>query len=298
VKHGSIIEPEEVKGLKQLIIGAIKDESEPAFKAAQKPIGSPYTINCHIVLPGGANTVFMQAAPESKKKMAFFRFDFNPNTIGPSGVDAFRDLLEGILQPNFSYADIVKFGRMTRLDVACDILGVPIADLLLSTGKLGKTVAYYGVDGVLETSYLGKKKGITPFRVYNKTQEQLDKGIDPEYGLYPHLRCEASVIPQKPLYTLAAIANPFEELDIFRIAQATPPEAHHNWVHFADSCRQRSISGALNVIPEAVRSGYEMALGQSKIGIWQPQRVWEKWGKVVAESGLLKTTEPLATIFG
>lgn len=115
----------------------------------------------------------------------FLRIQFNPNIIGPKGVAKFREAVPKITKGKFDYNDFLKGSRVTRIDIAVDLINVDVEDLLISTNTSGKKMSYFGVGGKLETAYQNTSN--TTY-VYDKRQKQTDDGIEPEYGNAPHRR--------------------------------------------------------------------------------------------------------------
>ena len=88
-----------------------------------------------------------------KTDTAFLRFEFNPDHIGPEGVAVFKETLPEIMDGKVSYGDFAKTSRVTRIDVAVDLINVDIEDLLIGVKKPGKKVSYFGIGGKIETAY-------------------------------------------------------------------------------------------------------------------------------------------------
>jgi hypothetical protein len=279
-------------GIKDLLFDVVKSPEmggDSAFVSAPKYKGSPYQFHCDILVPDGKSKIFVAAIPKASSKAAFLRFEFNPDKLGPSGLAYFRSQLVNIFLDYYFYSDIAKKGKVTKLDIACDIIGIPISSLLFSTQKGGKSHIYYGDAGGVETVYLGiKKKKPSKLKLYDKAQQLQDVEGEADYGTTPHIRIEVTTNPMRSIVGLSKISkNPFLSLDVIRLGGVTPPEEAHHWVMFGDSCRQRGQKRALGILPDAVRPKYEAALAQAKGQLWKPDRLWNAWGETLAKSGLL-----------
>jgi len=234
-------------------------------------------------------TVTLQKPISAQKNLSFMRLEFNPDKLGPKGMAFLKKELAQQFLHQYSWVDIANKGRVTRIDLAADLLYVRSDQLIYASASGGKSMAHYGVSGALETAYLGKKSKSAKATIYNKRQEQKDKGLQAEFGSINHTRIERHASTLRPLVKLQELKNPFESLSIVSPLKAIqPPELHHHWLMFLDCCRLRGVSKALALLPtDELREKYKDALAKSDEEIWQPKKIWENWPKRLAKSGLL-----------
>jgi hypothetical protein len=269
--------------------------------------GAPnYGTSVQFVPPGEVGSVFIQAkmggvAPKSGKLMnnpkeqAFLRFDFNPARLGPTGLSLFKDELNNILHDtqNTSWAELATKAKITRLDIAVDLINVDIEDMMFRFAKAGgKSGSYFGVGSKLETRYLNVTSGGSNTYVYDRRQRLLDlqndgKGSGPEYGETPHTRIEFRTDSTRPVVDLPNLLNHLKKIEVFDIDALSPPEEAHHWRLFQDSCRYRGLSGALELLPEGLRQEYEDTVKTVESELWRPDKLWEKWPESLEASGLL-----------
>lgn len=285
---------EDQKGIKTLLWNAVKDESSPHFQNAVFKKGSPkrYGTNVNLIDPTSKKSVLIQADP-NKAGNRFLRFEFNPSKLGKTGMAFFRDHLPEFLAQHYTYKSIAEDGRITRIDIACDLIDVPMAMLVYQGGKPKKQIVYIGENGEIETIYPAKKSATKPsdVKMYDKKQERLDKGHNPQYGQVPHTRLEVRKETILPIAKLAKLQNPFKKIAIFAPGGGEPPEQDHHWKLFFEICRIKGIQAALNILPKELQSEYESALKKAKSEFWRPGKLWSFWSKVLDASGLLDISE-------
>ena len=117
------------------------------------------------VAPG--RTVLVQCAPLTSAN-SLLRFEFNPNGIGPEAVKAFRESIPLLTAGHFDYQALATQGRVTRLDIAVDLVNIDIEDVLIATPKPGVTNSYFGLSGKAETKYLNVNKKGSRMYVYDR----------------------------------------------------------------------------------------------------------------------------------
>jgi hypothetical protein len=241
--------------------------------------------------PGGDKHVLVQCA-KPNSPVGLLRFEFNPDAIGPAGVEQFRTRLPEITAGLVSYAHLAHAGKVTRLDIAVDLVNIDIEDLLISTPKSGVTHSYFGLTGKAETKYLNVNKRGSDLYVYDR-KSLLHKlqaegvGAGSEFDQAKYTRVEVRAIPDKPIVQLVKLHNRLKRINLLDIEAAKPPEQPHHWKLFQDACRYRGLAGALAMLPDDVRGLYEDAVMAIETSLWQPDLLWSKWPETLARSGLL-----------
>ncbi|MDP4170151.1 MAG: replication initiation factor domain-containing protein [Bacillota bacterium] len=97
------------------------------------------------------------------------RLEFNPNKIHDHSklLPEYLDILKLIEEP-----------KITRKDIAIDLMGIDINDFMVIDYAGRKRIEYKSSNMKLETLYFGSKFSDVRHRIYNKTLEQgLDSGI-------------------------------------------------------------------------------------------------------------------------
>jgi hypothetical protein len=191
-----------------------------------------------------------------------------------------------------SFTDIITNGKVTRVDVAVDIVGVHLADLLLSIESGGKHHWYYSEKGKPETGYLGIKKSDKNAKwiTYNKRQQIKDssgQSAEQAYGGLSHTRIEYHAMPNKPFPALNTVSNPFNEISL-AFPKAPKGVKPHAWTFFLDSCARRGQPAALALLPEGkLRKTYQQAVDAGHASFWRPDKIWEAWPDALLNSGVV-----------
>jgi hypothetical protein len=236
------------------------------------------------VAPG--KSILVQCAPISSP-VSLLRVEFNPSNIGPTGVAAFRKSVPLITANQFDYTAFAKHGRVTRIDIAVDLVNIDIEDLLISTPKPGVTNGYFGITGKAETKYLNVNKSGSKLYVYDKKAALKAVGKVSEFGEAKLTRVERRTHPNVPIVALPEMNNRLKAIDILDIEAATPPEELHHWKLFQDACRYRGLAGALALLPADIRAAYEAAISDASATLWRPDDLWKTWPEALNTSGLL-----------
>lgn len=126
--------------------------------------------------------------PKGKRPI---RIECNPRKLGPAGFAK----MEAILGGPTGLLDMkkVKLGaKLTKLDIAVDVVGMEVSELVAWHSEQGKRRYYTGKDGQLETIYIHAKAGdeVARVRIYDRVRDKLDKGKAPPFGEAPVTRIE------------------------------------------------------------------------------------------------------------
>ncbi len=219
---------------------------------------------------------FKITPPGTKKYMTFFfdkgkdnpgqrflRMELNPRKIGREGVEYLIQWYNQTLAHN-SFKDIASLkGCINQMDIAVDIVGVHISDLILNMNK-GKTNQWHSEEGLLETCYFNAKKGVpSKIKMYNKAEEDKDhpygEGVDVT-------RLEFTVKTTLSLSELSKLNNPFVKVEVMKPKEL--PRAYkeqfgqeqHYTDMFLDTVRFRGQESALARLPEELRTSYRVLL--------------------------------------
>jgi hypothetical protein len=192
-----------------------------------------------------------------------------------------------------SFTDIIANGKVTRVDIAVDIVGAHLADLLTLVKSGGKQHWYLSAKGKPETGYyLGMKKGDTNAKwvTYNKRQQIKDSSSSAEqaYGGLSHTRIEYHAKPNKPFLALNTVTNPFNDISV-AFPKAPKGVKPYAWTFFIDSCVRRGQSAALAMLPEGkLRNSYQKSLDAAHASFWRPGKIWEAWPVALLNSGVVQ----------
>jgi hypothetical protein len=116
-----------------------------------------YKVRASIPLPfinstANAHPIFLEVGPHLRSLPAC-RLDFNPAKLSPEGIDDLMVLLDTSM-----HATATEFfgkGRITRVDVAVDLPGRTLDDVIVLVSSKRKHGVYSDRHGHPETTYLG-----------------------------------------------------------------------------------------------------------------------------------------------
>lgn len=235
--------------------------------------------------------VLVQAKPQSKTGN-FLRVEMNPDVLQVPELKLVWELLAVVSDSQISEEVIAEEAKITRMDVAVDMLNIDPEDILVDHKFTGKTNAYFGSGGKIETVYLNKKtKGSTTYLYDKKVQAQdtgksLDAGVN-KYGEAKYTRLECRVQTQKPFKKLASLKNPLTKVELADMDGCDAPGKPHVWALFQDACRYRGLVGALELLPAKEREEFHEVIKKSSDLLWRPDDIWVFWKNSLEINGLL-----------
>lgn len=235
--------------------------------------------------------VLVQVKPQSKTNN-FLRLEMNPDGLSGAELSLVWELLSEVSENQISEEVIAEEAKITRIDVAVDMLNIDPEDILIDHKFTGKTNAYFGSGGKIETVYLNKKtKGSATYLYDKKVQAQdtgkfLDAGVN-KYGEAKYTRFECRVQTQKPFKKLASLKNPLTKVELADMDGCDAPGKPHVWALFQDACRYRGLVGALELLPAKEREEFHEVIKKSSDLLWRPDDIWVFWKNSLETNGLL-----------
>lgn len=118
-----------------------------------------YPYRDYVTFLDGSILQFAEKGPARRGKMQELRYEFNPNN------KTFEKIHMSVLRH-------FMFARLSRIDIAMDILDVDMSPWQWLDRKSRKQVHYVGGTGKRETTYVGGKDADLRLRIYNKALEQ------------------------------------------------------------------------------------------------------------------------------
>ena len=211
---------------------------------------------------------------------AAFRFEISPNNAGDAGMDMVRDLLTTLFGQTTEI--VLRNAFITGMDIALDIVGECMDDLMVYNERTKKSSVYFGHKGQIETQYLGAPTSDKQIRMYNKRAEILHRekrDVGEELT-----RLEASLkVNRTSLTSLCQLENPFAGISIVKLGNASIPEGNSMWALFLDSCRFRGMPGALARIAKLeTREKYRnRCCTEYQANWWNPEAIWGGFTKAL-----------------
>ena len=240
------------------------------------------------------------------------RLEMNPRKLGPDG---FKQLV-GLLFPWFDTASVIKAARVTSMDIAVDIVGLQVSEVVARHKKQGQRTHYIGNDGLLETVYVNRK--LPPFKqksdkwgpvkpkrlkypagkpllkIYDRARERAKYGKPGPNGDAPVTRIELvkDRFKKTALADLPLIADAFSETWVGYAPSQTDlsPNAWRRYSIIARTELPTFAAGILGLTP-ALAKAYRKALSVMHPDLVCPHATWQDWKVGLAECGLLKIIE-------
>jgi hypothetical protein len=275
--------PEEAKGY----LIAMMEGDEAPLATTNKTKSHQYEINAFVKNFSLPNTCLIQASPRSDNAAKrFFRFELSGEMLSAKSIASFADFVSNYLFSGHGFAHVRKTAKITRFDVAVDIVNLSLDEVLLVSHLEGKSIKYVGADSKLETVYVGKKTKSSPAYVYDKKKQLQKDDLSASFGNASHIRVERRVMTNSSFNGLTAAKNPLHSLSLLDVAAIPPPGPPHIWNWFCDSCKERGIEGALVLAPKNEQKVYQSALASAEHKLWRPKQLWESWPEHIKAMGL------------
>ena len=160
----------------------------------------------------------------------------NPRSLNQVGAYDFLDLLHQVTGQRLLVGRMLADAKISRLDVAVDVVGVQIADMLVSVSDAGTECIWRATSGDFESiAFFRKKKkksgalelGERTVIVYDKRAERIAAGAPAPYGPAPVTRLETSKkrFGNKPFWLtdLPAAPNPLKSVRAGLLRSAQTP---------------------------------------------------------------------------
>jgi len=214
------------------------------------------------------------------------RIEFNPSKLGVWGLKALHGVLSSIIPGGWQL--FISDGKITRLDVAVDLVGVRVSKLLMQPPTSQATTAWSNAKGKLETYQWGQAKG-SHTQIYNKTAEQFKKGVvlpGPQVT-----RVERRLKPPacKQLSLLAEMDNPFAGIVLTtHVPEAPAGGPEYVWPMFCDSVKVRGLDGALKLLSKnkAKKTAFRQQFKKATPPWWNPDAIWANWPAALSALGI------------
>jgi hypothetical protein len=241
------------------------------------------------------------------------RLEMNPRKIGPMGFGQLAKLLSCW----FDLQSIAEAAAVTRLDVAVDIVGAHVTEIVALQKHQGKRVHYVGNDGMLETVYVNRKlpafkqkyddygpikpkrrkspAGKPLLKLYDRVRERASVGVDAPFGDAPVTRVE--IVKDRfvkfKLKNLPALADPFAGTKAGYVASQSNmmPAVWRRYASLSALYGPHIAAAALDVPPKAAKA-YLKALRVPQPDFIAPGSNWADWAMGLHQTGLLGLCKP------
>jgi hypothetical protein len=213
---------------------------------------------------------------------ALFRLEFNPNRLGPQGMQELAFAIDGNMPEG--WALFLHKARISRLDVNLDAHGLPLNRVVLRTTYPRKT-EIWAQNGELETVYLGNKEASAEFyRVYALGQSKIAPGYQAA------TRFETVDKNTRPLLSaLHLYDSPFKKLVVRSIMAPRPVMwTERRWQMFLRFAADHGLIAALSYLEPDVKKQVYAALDAAPIAGLDLTDCWKQWPILLDKLGVQK----------
>lgn len=294
-----------IQHVKELNAAVYWDELEKAAFAIGKEGWHPDITECRVegyrtglrVALNGDTAAFIGFKPR-KKSNAAVRLELNPYQMSEEGLLKLLGAWKAFEGDNIPLAAHLTSARVTRCDVAFDILNLKLADLMIYCPEVWKVWTCGSMETGIQTVQLYKaKKKQSPFLdpkrrsnvlVYDKRAERVAFGLEPEFGPLAHTRIEFNLNKNGLLTSLIGTAYPGKDWRFCRMISKSPPLPSNRWKQFLDSARLRGFANAEALLDEDDRAALEKAnnIPEQRFRDLLDESVWKHWPAALEAPGI------------
>lgn len=218
----------------------------------------------------------MVRKPQGSKKN-HVRFKFNPSRFNVKGLLQVRAIIEEIAQQD--YGRFISQAAITEIDLAFDFKNVSMNDFVFAMPRKRKW-QIYGKGDSIETIVLGATKTKERVRVYDKSNQLLQTGKGSGKGAIVRVEhcfrpandkvrkrqtnaTQPGAYDKLRLWNIPTMLREIHSLRIYDFAALRKdPDLPHN---FSDSCRLRTVNGALATLDNGTAKRVRKILERSRI---------------------------------
>jgi hypothetical protein len=268
---------DDVKGTCDLLIS---DKCQGGIPGIKLTSNARYKVRATIPVPFMSNAVnrhpiFFEAGP-FHPGLPSYRLDFNPSKLPANGMDELFVLLDSLTHATAS--EFFGLGRVTRVDVAVDLPGYTLDDVIVLTKRKQKHGVYSDRYGFPETVYLGTPRSA---RVVAYTKVDKSSG-----NIGTRLECRLK--PKCFGHQVAELANPLAKVELLSVDALQGLSLGFPHQVLADSIRVRGLKRALAVFDAPQRKLIIETLTASKSLLPDATELWAKWPEALIDVGLGK----------
>jgi hypothetical protein len=207
--------------------------------------------------------------------IADLRIDFKPAKNGLNGISDVIALLDLITPMGGRH--IITNGTFTRYDIAIDIWGESVDEVLVFSKRSQKHGVYTNRRGIPETVYMGTVRSDRTV-AYSKTHKSTGQ---------TSLRIERRMRRRCKGHELPDILDPFRVVQLVHTRSLLPLLDGLIPQMFFDSVRLRGLNRVLATLPPAQRRAIKAVLNDpDKSMLPSTAQIWSGWHQLLRDSGL------------
>ena len=216
--------------------------------------------------------------------IADLRIEFKPAKTESNGVADVIALLDSITP--FGGQHFITNGVVTRLDIAIDLSGVTVPDVIIYSEGTRKSAVYCDRRGQPETLYIGTPRSNRTI-CYTKLHKETGRRF---------LRIERRLKRRWLGHELPAMEDPFRKLHLVHIDSFLGLLTGQIPEYFFDSVRIRGFSHALTYLPPAERRAIKAVLKNPAQSILPcTGTIWRSWPRLLQATGFGFLIAPIAS---
>ena len=224
---------------------------------------------------GTKQVVVLEAGPK-RPWTAAYRLEFNPDKLKAHGMAELHGLLATWVDED--PVVFMAMSRVTRCDVALDLPGLCVANVLVKCSGLRKHAVYSDQYGNPQTVYSGTAKSR---RIAAYDKDLFGNGET-------SLRLECRIKPQCYGYQLVSVDNPFEKVRLLPANFMAGCGLGIPWELVADTMRIGGLKRALRFLEKKQRNSLKHALAEAETMLPDPAALWAAWPQTLISCGLGK----------
>ncbi|MEP7173437.1 MAG: hypothetical protein ABI705_08115 [Aestuariivirga sp.] len=206
---------------------------------------------------------------------ASFRIDFNPSKLTSNMWSQLWTFLQLIVDADST--EFFQLGRVTRLDVAIDLPGLTLEQVIVRSRRARKMGVYSDQHGNPETVYLGTPKSRRVV-AYNKQDANLSSHF---------LRLEVRLKPNFMGKDIIYIPNPFKNVDMFLQCAMPAQLIGIPSRALADSIRTSGLRIVKGYLNKDQRKLLVKAMKEAQSLLPSTEDIWKLWGHALSDSILI-----------
>jgi hypothetical protein len=259
--------------------GRLLDDKYTKFVPGLAITNSPrYAVSCRIKLPYSKpcvspQTVVFQAGPHLPG-VASYRWEGNPDKISTAGWDDLHVLLSSCI--DIDPIAFFRMGKITRLDVALDLPGLSLEDVIVRSSRIQKHAVYSNRHGDPETTYSGTPR--------SRRIASYDKPV--EGTMKTALRVETRLKPGCRGHEVADLKNPFANVKLIPSTFSDLAGLSIPSQCIADSIRIGGLQRALFPLATVQRKALKKAYEKAASVLPSTDALWANWSQTLIGYGL------------
>src|SRR6267378_4787030 len=264
--------------IKSICENLVRLAADPQFRNSTIKSGRRYlyryTIPLPINHPRPSGSLLIEAGARLSG-IADLRIEFRPAKTGPNGIQDVIALLD-LITP-YGGQHFIKYGTFTRYDIAIDLWGHSVDEVMAFSKRAQKLGVYTNRQGCPETVYMGSprsNRSVAYTKIHKATGKQ-------------SLRIERRMKRRCVGFEFPFIADPF---DVVRLVHTRSVLPHLTGVIpqlFFDSARLRGLNRVLALLPTAQQKAIKQLLEDpTESMLPSTTEIWTGWAQLLEDNGL------------